>query len=645
MKLLAKDRFCKCVPAISAYVLAAAVAGVGLYFLYPAFTYNKIRFIIPLLLVMAFLYDMLKAGKASDKTKLRTMQIIVQKISPHGISLLLFLTAVMLNISVLWEIWSKGMGHLAFTISGYIPYSDAGSYCAGAHHLVEFGTWDTWNSMRRPLPVGLYAVLLKVAGLNYQTTVFLAMILVAISIFYAAREMYKIFGFTSGVLMLVFCTLFYSRFNGTFLTEPFGLLFGNCAFVFLAKGVYLRRKHSIVAGLFLSGLSQGVRAGAYCILPALIIYAAYSFRKNCKSVWQYAGLCLAIVFLSLSLSPLLVRVIGTEGDGYQLSNFSYTLYGIAKGGEGWTQFYQDYPRSRQMPENEQSKLAARMAIKFIKEKPSLFVKTIVGTMFYNVREPVDFLFPVYFPGRRAAFWILLICTLAGLIMNQYMQEKKVLHLLLVAVAGIFISSPFLVDGTSRVYAATIPFNCALLSAGAGMLFRLIWRRAGAQMHHRNMVESKCSGNAAFSIITVLLLLGGPIFVKCTRLEHDLDHYAKLQEHYGDYMIVFRAAAAPYIHVVANGEDNNTIPEVHVSSYRKNNPAAVWDKQFVFSDVSEGDYLVGAFNLITRRWTFMVVREDITRYKDELLYAEVQMHGKGVFHDLFKAEIINNNNID
>ena len=96
----------------------------------------------------------------------------------------------------------------------------------------------------------------------------------------AAKSVYRIFGITAGYLMLILVSSYYLYWNGTTMTEPVGLLFGNFSFALLCNGFYEKKRFLVYSGIFFLAIGLSARSGAMFVLPFLILGIAFLFKEK-----------------------------------------------------------------------------------------------------------------------------------------------------------------------------------------------------------------------------------------------------------------------------------------------------------------------------------------------------------------------------
>lgn len=400
-----------------------------------------------------------------------------------SLSLTLILFALPLS-----GLWNSGLTIVA--IGGLLPFdaSDASGYYLDALRLLEGGTMSAFS--QRPLFPGMFATVLGLTQQNLQITQAIFVAIVAISCFLFAREIQRSHGPMAGLLIIAILFLFYRRFFASLTTESLGLTLGAVGFAIVWRGTRQRHINSVLLGIFLLTLGLNARAGAFFVLPALILWGSWTFRGRAQLSLYFliGGVC--VVLSGFLLNLILLKVVGPP-DNLAFSNFSYTLYGIIVGGKGWTQVLADYPELWDVAEPERSRIIYKLAFEAFQANP---FGLVIGalTAWWNYLKPwslwgafsfihdntppfgryLDFIPQSIFPlGPLAAFItrVLLYPFCLWQILHSYRQRQQPENSLLVAVTlGILISVPFLPPkdiGMNRVYAATIPILATLATLG------------------------------------------------------------------------------------------------------------------------------------------------------------------------------------
>ncbi|MCK5361815.1 MAG: hypothetical protein KAR22_02535, partial [Gammaproteobacteria bacterium] len=279
----------------------------------------------------------------------------------------LFAFALILFGMPLSGMWSGGPDGVNVMV-GVFPYSDAAAYEQGGRMLMEDGRLDELNS-RRPLIAVLLGSLLTASHGSLQLTQATLVYLNAVAAFCAARALWASHGFPAGLLVLASLFAFYAPHLGSLLSENLGLALGSVAFALLWCGVRAEAKWVIAVGLFALSLGLNARAGAFFVLPALILWITWREAKGNKRVGlQTLAWTSTAAVLGFVPSVIVGAVFGAD-QGLLFGSFAPPLYGLVVGGKGWTQVYVDFPHLTSLPEAESFGEIYRLAFEAAKESP------------------------------------------------------------------------------------------------------------------------------------------------------------------------------------------------------------------------------------------------------------------------------------
>ena len=379
-------------------------------------------------------------------------------------------------------LWASGQSE-PYVVSGLIPYNDAATYYNDANRLLD-GSLISETSSRRPLAIGFLGGLLALTGRNLQNATAALALLEAAACVYMMLEVRRAKGAAAGTVTFWIVFLFARRFIGTTMTESLGLTFGALALAFFCRGFARQPLVNHLAGLFLLTVALNIRAGAFVLLPLLILWIGWLFRTKGWLAWKPAGLAVLAVVAGFGVNSLVLRLIGTPG-GIPFGNFSESLYGLASGGERWSYVYNDFQEGRSMPEKERYEQIYRMAFDLIRENPMGIVK---GSLYQWGLLFSDTWFSVYSyvggenaEGNRYIHWVMYALCVAALIQAVRKRNQSLFPFILVCTAGIFLSVPFVPPGDAhkmRAFAATIPLLAFLPALGVSELINFLpWKQA------------------------------------------------------------------------------------------------------------------------------------------------------------------------
>jgi hypothetical protein len=263
--------------------------------------------------------------------------------------------SLMACFAVLLGMWQAGLSD-GGTIAGLLPFSDAHGYYSDALRLLHGQRFSDFSA-RRPAAPAFLAVVLFVTGGDLRLALALLTALVAMAIWMACREVHETFGPWAGALLFLCLFLFYRRFIGTCLTEHLGLALGCLAFALVWRGGRCGRVGPVLWGLGLLSLALNARAGAFFVLPCLLLWAMRVFGRSSGRALVATGGAAAIASGFL-VSRFLLHSIATPRAAF--SNFAYTLYGLVHGGD-WSLALRQHPQLAALPMLEQSNAVYALA--------------------------------------------------------------------------------------------------------------------------------------------------------------------------------------------------------------------------------------------------------------------------------------------
>ena len=378
-------------------------------------------------------------------------------------------------------IWASGQSD-ALIMTGLLPISDAEGYYLDANLMLNGQPFSVFSS-RRPLFAGLLAVLLKVTGQNLQITVAILVLVTAASCYLAARAVRRSSGPLAAAIFVMILFLFYRRFAGTTMTENLGLSLGSLGFALLWRSPNDKRAWTVILGIGVLTLGLIARAGPFFILIGVIVWAALQFRENKSfSKWMAAAGAL-VVILGFGLNYLMYMTLGSP-NGVLFTNFTYSFYGLATGGQRWDAVFQEHPEVLTLSEKEQPAAIFKLAFEKIKQNPMGPILGIIKQYGYLVSNTWYNAYG-YVSNNNDSFdlaieYFLMALALLALVLGWRQRKNPHVSLMLAMFAGILVSVPFVPPGDTnrmRAYATVIPIFALLPALGFKMLLermRLGW---------------------------------------------------------------------------------------------------------------------------------------------------------------------------
>jgi hypothetical protein len=412
-------------------------------------------------------------------------------------------------------LWASGQSQPT-VLSGLIPLYDAEAYYIDSLRLLAGQDFSIFSA-RRPLFPGLLSALLFVTGRNLMTTLAILTAMVALACYLAAKEIRRIHRPEAAVFVLIIVFLFYRAHSGLTMSEHLGVALGSLGFGLLYRGAAEYRQRIIWLGLLTTTLALNARAGAFFILPLLVIWAGLLFREHGQRFsWKAFLSCSTAVIIGFAFNLLLVRVLAGPS-GVPFSNFSYTFFGLASGGKYWTYIFEVHPEVQALTGLEKSRRIFQLAFELIRRNPWLLVqgalfnwKMLFSNSWYNVYA--------YVSGENGtvnmiARWVLYLLSVLGLIKCFRKPYNPNATLVIVSTLGILLSVPFLPPTDAyrmRPYAASIIVFGVLPAMGLVFLIDH-WQKDTTKKQRDGIVEHGLI--AWYSILLIIIMLASPFLLK------------------------------------------------------------------------------------------------------------------------------------
>jgi hypothetical protein len=463
-------------------------------------------------------------------------------------------------------LWASGQTE-PYAVSGLLPWNDAATYYSDAGKLLE-GIPLSASSARRPLFMGLLSVLMGLAGRNLQAALAVLVLITGISAFLAAREVQRSHGAIVAIIMMLIVLMFSRRFSGTTMTENLGLAFGLLGLGLLWRGTADISRKLVLLGILTITLALNTRAGTFFLLPALVLWSGWIFRGKAKYSWLFALEACAAIGLGFAINFLVFKLIGTQ-DALLFDNFSYSLYGLASGGENWAKVMQDHPEIMSLQEADRSRQVYQLAFEVIRSNPMgivngafkqwglLFSETWFSAYAYVGGENENL-------AQIVRTGLLLLCGV-GLI--RALRDLKNPHntLILAATIGVFLSVPFVPPGDAhkmRAFAASIPIFALLPAFGVGFLTKLY---KGKPILKTDPQPLDNRAAAIFTIGLILFTVIGPVAAKAVGKAPE---YRQITCPAGQEKTYIRNAPGASIHVIRESVlALDWVPMVHLGRFR------------------------------------------------------------------------------
>ena len=476
-------------------------------------------------------------------------------------------------------------------IGGVIPWSDASAYQIGGSRLLHQGRLDAFN-MRRPWNAGFYAVRMSLTGENFWATMLLQGLLVGLAAMLFLAVIAKRLGGFACLTAAAVLFVFVSPFLDLTLSESLGVALGCLAAAALCEGVATHRSWLFSLGLLQLTVALNVRAGAYLMLPALIVWLGVdTFRSGLpmlKPLLMAVGAAVAGFVLVLPMNVL----YGT-GSGSVNGNFSYTLYGLAHGGTGWSSAYAAFNSKDYQTEEAMTNAVYQAALHQIRAHPEKLVQGVVRGFGQYAKQGVY--------GFAATP---LSLTLLGLMLVGWVpllargSHRRLGTMVLSAWIGFFLSIPFIFpDGGFRVTAVMVPMLAIPPAAGVAFIARVDLHRMMDSPPHvsasdRGRLRLIVAGS--FGSLAVLVL-GPPV----ARALYDAPSIPALSCPQGQVPVVaYLGRGVAHVTLVGEGESPQNFGEMTSQQFHDLNysgPHSEIGSALAF--IGSGSVLVSTDNLI------------------------------------------------
>ena len=350
-------------------------------------------------------------------------------------------------------------------IGGVLPWSDAQSYFSGAFRLLNNEQVDSFNS-RRPINAVLFAFRLLLSdGHLYRALVIQGLVL-GLAFFFFLKELSKFVSFTGLILASAITYNFAVPFIDVTLSETLGLSFSFAATTVLLRFINKGQASLYYLSILLLSLAVGARSGPYFVLLLLVLYAPVMLANSHLQRLVAFGTAL-LCSLAGTMYNTFMNVIYGSSALNQNGNFAYTIYGLAKGGVGWTAYQTDFADRVYSSDAELARAVLIAALRSMINDPSLFVKGL----WLGLKSYLDIGLYGFAPGLTGYIFFTFF-VLGWVVLGQKKTNPRLRKLSLLWMAGLLVSIPFIFqDGGFRVTAAGFPILIILPALGTSFLQR------------------------------------------------------------------------------------------------------------------------------------------------------------------------------
>lgn len=358
------------------------------------------------------------------------------------------------------------------SLHNLVPFSDAATYFKDTTNFLKNRNYNHYG-LRRPAAAAVRSSIMFSAGGTYRGYAMLQVVLVALSVTFAASALARYKGLWAGLAFFAFTTIFARTYIGTLMTEPLGLMLGCLGVGFFMLSLQRRNLALHTLGIAAVSLALSIRMGAMFLIPALLVWTLYRFRHSWKSRSIAIMAALLALSLSLGMTPLITALYGSSS-GATGSNFAWTLCGLSIG-TTWDGPQQAYKQELQQctTEKMQAAFLYRQALENIKRQPQVFIKRLWDGEKLFLLNVHKFVFEGYNFGRKPVPTWFIAFVVAGILACICSRYKTALSDLrsdtpvfwLIMAGAILLSVPFVMyDDGWRVLTATHPLVFALFAS-------------------------------------------------------------------------------------------------------------------------------------------------------------------------------------
>lgn len=274
-----------------------------------------------------------KGGAAARRQRRRLETRVLRALGGWG-----WVGAVLLFLLPLWSTWAgrppSGVSAWA-ALLGHLPWGDSLGHFEGANRLLAEGAFGPFSE-RRPINAAWLAVRLSVCG-TLQTALVLQAILLGLAAYVLSRSVAIRLGLWPSLGTFALVLGFSTGSLPTAATEPLGITLSCLALALLFSQRAQERLPVMAAGLFLLDAALGARPGAQFLLPCVMAWAVFVWRRALVRV----VLMVLLVAATGSLTTATLNALYGSGEGSFTSYPAYTLYGLTRN-SNWRQARVDF---------------------------------------------------------------------------------------------------------------------------------------------------------------------------------------------------------------------------------------------------------------------------------------------------------------
>jgi hypothetical protein len=337
-------------------------------------------------------------------------------------------------------------------IGGLLPNADPSMYLSLANQWSDGMRVITTQTTRQFFPCFLSAML-WICGRDVKMIVSIFTLITGVLSFVAWRQVRITFGWLGATLFVALVFFFYrSEVVGLLRTEQLGLWFALIAVALMLQGLRQKREGLWCAGLFSLVMGLNTRAGAYFMLPLLILYSGWIFRRGSwgwRSIVSGGAVCLVAMLLNFACYWVFLA------PPRPTSNFWLCFYGMLKGGN-WVTAMNEIGL-----DDRTNSIARERGMALLRAEPWLVLKGFLKACKFAWTQNTFYGVPPTAETFRALMeWLTVIGAILPWSWSVVRKRRAELEwFVLLIVLGTLLSLPFAPpwDYGRRVHAVAFPF--------------------------------------------------------------------------------------------------------------------------------------------------------------------------------------------
>jgi len=533
--------------------------------------------------------------------------------------------------------WITGRS-ISLGVAGYFQVSDSLAYWTCSNSLLDLGDFGNttsftkeWCQRRAIYPTFLSGISL-IAERNIYGSLFLQATILSLSVFVLLRRCSSYIGL-AGVFV---CYLLLFRYASVDLltltmTENAGLIFSCVGFAILIRSIETSSLPLQAFGIAFISIALNARAGAFLILPFLVLWSGISAKLLNKSILKWVAVSLMAVLVGFLLQSLLVFAVGGN-PGNSNGNFSYTLYGLSVGGKGWQQVLTDHPEISGSDAAMSRQIYALALSNIINQPGHLLtglshnISIYLSSGAYGFEKLGALGLPV-----KIIWWLSWIPVLTRIKQPFYL-------LVALASVGVIVSAPIIIgDGGARVFAATVPIDVIQVGIGIFWLGTMFVKDAFTARVKGN-IENRIArlsleGSLGFGLLLIVFI---PFFPLKKINSNTIDHVEKCgNEEYTVLTSIGKNSTMVLDFIDENKQIEPLRGEVSEKNIRRGLPISAWyyDQVVQFKGKSliaayqfdaadsnaPGPYLISSESNLSSKYYGRMVRLCVDKNKHEIIF--------------------------